>query len=78
MGNYHMSEIYPLKSSMPSRHIDWFNNPIPALDDFEEGNMENISPTIKIDIFIKPGIVEEITIGVACSPEELTSYKDLF
>jgi hypothetical protein len=45
-------------------HIDWFNNPIPAPDAFEEGNMANISPTVKIDISIKPGIVEEITIGV--------------
>jgi hypothetical protein len=33
---------------------------------FEEGNMANISPTIKIDISIKPGIIEEITIGAAC------------
>jgi hypothetical protein len=40
--------------------------------------MTNISPTIKIDISIKPGIIEEITIGVACSPEELTTYKFVF
>jgi hypothetical protein len=38
----------------------------------------NISPTIKIDISIKFGIIEEITIGAACSPEELTAYKALF
>jgi hypothetical protein len=59
-------------------HIDWFNNPIPAPDAFEEGNMANISPTIKIDISIKSGVVEEITIGAACSPEEITTYKALF
>jgi hypothetical protein len=40
--------------------------------------MDNISPTIKIDISIKPGIVEEITIGVSCSPEEIITYKALF
>jgi hypothetical protein len=40
--------------------------------------MANISPTIKIDISIKSGIIEEITIGTACSPKELTAYKDLF
>jgi hypothetical protein len=46
------------KDFIPSGHIDWFNNPIPSLDAFEEGNMANISPTIKIDISIKPGIIE--------------------
>jgi hypothetical protein len=40
--------------------------------------MANISPTVKIDISIKPGIIEEITIGIACSPEELTTYNALF
>jgi hypothetical protein len=40
--------------------------------------MANISPTIKIDISIKYGIIKEITIGAACSPEEITTYKALF
>ena len=40
--------------------------------------MANISPTIKIDISIKSGIVEEITIGAACTPQEITAYKALF
>jgi hypothetical protein len=66
------------KDFIPSGHIDWFNNPIPAPDAFEEGNMANISPTIKIDISIKNGIVEEITIGVACTPQEIATYKSLF
>jgi hypothetical protein len=56
------------KDFIPSEPIDSFNNPIPAPDAFEEGNMANISPTIKIDISIKHGIVEEITIGAACTP----------
>ena len=55
--------------------IDWFNKPIPAPDAFEEGNLANISPTIKIDISIKPGIVKEIIIGAVCTPEEITAYK---
>jgi hypothetical protein len=59
-------------------HIDYFNNPIPTPNDFEEGNIANISPTIKISIFIKPRIIEEITIGTSCSPEEITTYKALF
>jgi hypothetical protein len=66
------------KNFIPSRHIDWFNNPISSPDAFEEGNMANISPTVKIGISIKRGIIEEITIGTACSLEELTAYKDLF
>jgi hypothetical protein len=66
------------KDFLPTGHIDWFNNPIPAPDAFEEGNMANISPTIKIDISIKSGVIEEITIGAACSPEEITAYKALF
>jgi hypothetical protein len=40
--------------------------------------MANISPTIKIDISIKNGFVEEITIGTACTPQEITAYKALF
>jgi hypothetical protein len=66
------------KDFIPPGHVDWFKNPIPAPDAFEEGNMANISPTVKIDISIKPGIVEEITIGATCSPEEIIAYKALF
>jgi hypothetical protein len=66
------------KDFIPSGMIDWFNNPIPTPDAFEEGNLANISPTIKIDISIKPGVVEEIIIGAACTHEEITAYKSLF
>ena len=43
--------------------FDWFKNPIPAFDAFEEGNMAKISPTIKIDISTNSDIVEEIMLG---------------
>jgi hypothetical protein len=66
------------KDFIPSGNIDWFNNPIPAPDAFEEGNLANISPIVKIDISVKPGIIKEITIGVTCFLEELTAYKALF
>jgi hypothetical protein len=66
------------KDFIPSRNIDWFNNPIPAPNAFEEGNLANISPTIKIDISIKPRIVEEIIIGASCTPQEIAAYKSLF
>jgi hypothetical protein len=76
----HQNPLYTVetKDFIPSGLIDWFKNPIHAPDSFEEGNMANISPTIKIDISIKNGIVKEITIGVACTPEEITAYKALF
>jgi hypothetical protein len=61
--------VVETKDFIPSGPIDWFNNSIPTPDGFEEGNMANISPTIKIDISIKNGIVEEITIGAACTPQ---------
>ena len=62
--------IYTVENKyfIPSGPIDWFNNPIPTPDAFEEGNPANISPTIKIDISIKNGIVEEIIIGAAFIP----------
>jgi hypothetical protein len=66
------------KDCFPSGHIDCFNNLIPTRDAFEECNMANISPIVKIGISIKLVIVEEITIGATCSPEELIYYKSLF
>ena len=58
--------------------VDWFKNPIPAPDSFKEGNMANISPTIKIDISTNSEIVEEIMLGASCSPEEVDAYTTLF
>jgi hypothetical protein len=80
VGPPNQNPIYAVKTKyfLPSWHIDWFKNLIPAPDAFEEGNMANISPTIKIDISIKSGFIEEITIGATCSSEEITTYKSLF
>ena len=58
--------------------VDWFKNPIPTPDSFEEGNMANISPTIKTNISTNSDIVEEIMLGTSCSPEEVDSYTALF
>ena len=58
--------------------VDWFKNPIPAPDSFEEGNMVNISPTIKIDVSTNSKIVEEIMLGAYFSPEEVDAYKALY
>jgi hypothetical protein len=47
-------------------------------DVFAEGNLSNISPTIPIDISVKPGIVENVNIGTSCSAEEIITYTSLF
>jgi hypothetical protein len=47
-------------------------------DVFAEGNLSNISPTVPIDISVKPGIVENVHIGASCSPEEIVTYTFLF
>jgi hypothetical protein len=39
---------------------------------FYEGNLTNISPTIPLDISIKPGVVENVHIGASCSHDELS------
>ena len=69
-------EIYAIESKyfLPSGKFDWFKNPIPAPNAFKEGNMSKISPTVKVNISQNPAKVEEISLGVACSPEEITSY----
>ena len=58
--------------------VDWFKNPIPALDAFKEGNMANIYPTFKINISTKPEVVEEIMLGASFSAKEVVAYKALF
>jgi hypothetical protein len=43
-----------------------------------EGNLSNISPTIPIDISIKPGVMENVHIDASCSTDEVRTYKALF
>jgi hypothetical protein len=76
--NQHPIYAVKTKDFIPSGHIDWFNNPISAPDSFKEGNKANISLNIKIDISIQNGVVEEITIGSTCTPQEITAFKSLF
>jgi hypothetical protein len=54
------------------------NVPEFAPDVFSEGNLRNISPTIPLDISIKPGIVENVHIGALCSSDEIVTYTSLF
>ena len=40
--------------------------------------MENLSPTIPINISRDPGKVENVYIRVGCAPDELKAYTELF
>ena len=42
------------------------------------GNMANLSPTIPINISRYPRKVENVYIGVDCSPDEIKEYTALF
>jgi hypothetical protein len=46
-------------------------------DVFSKGNLRIISPTIPLDISIKPGIVENVHIGASCSPNKIVTYTSL-
>jgi len=62
------------KDLIPPGKVDWFNNTIPAPDAFEEGNMATL--TIKVDLSVTSGVVENITLGADCSSEEVAAYKE--
>jgi hypothetical protein len=47
-------------------------------DIYAEGNMETIAETIPINISRNPGVMENVFIGVDCSPEEIRICIDLF
>lgn len=47
-------------------------------DAYVEGNMDNIAETIPINISSKVNIVENIFIGVDCTPEVIEIYTALF
>lgn len=66
------------KYFIPSGHVDWFWNPIPTLDAFEEGNMVNISPSIHINISHTLRVTENINVGESYSPTEVEELKHLF
>ena len=43
-----------------------------------DGNMENISPTIPINISHDPGKIENVYIGAECSHAEIQEYTEPF
>ena len=53
-------------------------NPLPKEGFFVEGNMENISDTIPINISANLDVIENVYIGAKFSPEEIAIYTALF
>ena len=60
------------------KNFHWYKIPLAMHDSYAEGNMENISQTIPINISNKPDIIENVFIGVDCSLEEIETYATLF
>jgi hypothetical protein len=66
----HTIENYQ-RISTPSTVVVISTIPESTHDVFSEGNLSNISPTIPLEISIKPGIVENVHIGASCSSDEI-------
>jgi hypothetical protein len=64
--------------STPSTIVVISSVPKTSNDMLYEGNLSNISPTIPLNISIKPGVVENFQIGASCSTDEVITYKSLF
>jgi hypothetical protein len=64
--------------STPSTVVIISTVPESTHDVFIEGNLRNISPTIPIDISIKPGMIENVHIGASCFPDEIVTYMSMF
>jgi hypothetical protein len=73
----HTLENYQ-RISIPSTVVIISTVPESTHDVFSKGNLRNISPTIPLDISVKPRIVKNVHIGASCSPEEIVTYTSLF
>jgi hypothetical protein len=83
---HHRSIIFlecdPIESyqriSTPSTVVVISSVPESTHDVLYEGNLSNISPTVPLDIFIKPGVIENVHIRASCSTDEVHTYKPFF
>jgi hypothetical protein len=64
--------------STPSTIVIIYTIPKSTHDTFYKGNLSNISPTIPLDISIKPRVFENAHIGASCYHDEVVTYKSLF
>jgi hypothetical protein len=83
-GHHHsilLLEQHNLKSyqqvSTPSIVVVITSVPDSTHDVLYKGNLRNISPTIPLDISIKPGVVENVHIGASCSVGRLVVVIDV-
>ena len=54
------------------------SNPLAPAHFHAEGNMLVILEAISINISRDPNMIENLFIGIECSPEEIQTYTDLF
>jgi hypothetical protein len=73
----HTIENYQ-RISTPSTVVIISTVPGSTHDVFFEGNLSNISPTIPLDISIKPRIIDNVHIRALCSSDEIVTYTYLF
>jgi hypothetical protein len=73
----HTIESYQWVST-PSTVVVISTIPESTHDVFSKGKLNNISPTIPLNISIKPGIVENVHIRASCSLDEVVTYNSLF
>ena len=58
--------------------VDSLINPLPKEGVFADGNLENISSTILINISVNPNVVENVHIGANCSLDKIAIYTSAF
>ena len=82
--NHHRSSVLPPlhDKDSPLTHIDIEDGPTRSPNTSSrlptEGNLSNFAKTITIDISVKTGIVEAITIRANSTQQEILNYKALF
>ena len=52
--------------------------PLISPSQMADGNMDNLSPTIPINVSHDPYKIENVYIGADCSPDEIKEYTELF
>ena len=63
---------------IPSEKVGSPMVPLSSSSKVAEGNMDNLSPMIPINISHDPGKIENVYIGADCSPDEIKEYTKLF
>jgi hypothetical protein len=83
---HHLSTLFLEPETIESHHWISISSTIvfissihePTHDVLYEGNLGNISPSIPLDILIKPRVMENVHIDASCSIDEVHTYKSLF